>query len=319
MIGPYCIARGLLCIVMGVYGIVMGQPYLLLLLVDEADVENEQGNITKEIFVLPVAPLESHAGYRLEMEDLDVFLDGGEDDKDGWVCLWVWLHIPIPVHRKRPAPSSSRGATSAAAEAPCGSSHMQLKKDLLLQHHNLVKLLAALDVDVCKEYWVHSAPAVMSHVHQGNKTCTICQKACSSTQDLKVHIRGQHMEDPALQCNQCSYTAGDKYGLDVHKCSHLPLEARHKCDQCTKSYSQKWHLRQHQQEHQGRFGPCPHCRATFAQKSGLTAHVPRCPSQEEGPPEKQHVCEICGRKYSCKGGVNLAHEGQALIISHFVM
>ena len=137
-----------------------------------------------------MAPLESHAGYRLEMEDPDVFSDGGEDDKDGWVCPRVWPHLPIPVCRKRPAPSSSRDATSAAAEAPCGSSHTQLRKDLLLQHHNLVKLLAALDVDVCKEYQVHSAPAVLSCVRQGNETCTICQKACSSTQALKVHIRG---------------------------------------------------------------------------------------------------------------------------------
>ena len=259
---------------MGVYGIAMGQPYLLLLLVEEEDVEDEQGNITKEIFVLPMAPLESHAGYRLEMKDPDVFLNSGEDDKDGWVCPQVWPHIPIPVCRKRPAPSSSRGATSAAAEAPCGSSHMQLKKDLLLQHHNLVKLLAALDVNVCKEYWMHSTPAVLSHVCQGNKTCTICQKICSSMQALKVHIRGHHMGDQAFQCDQCSYTAGDKYGLDVHKCSHLPPEARHKCDQCPKSFCQKWHLRQHQLEHQGRFGPCSHCRATFAQKSGLTVHVP---------------------------------------------
>ena len=230
-----------------------------------------------------------------------MFSNGGEDDKGGWVCPRVWLHISIPVCRKRPAPSTSGGATNAAVEAPCGSSHTQLKTDLLLQHHNLVKLLAALDVDACKEYQMHSAPAVLSCVCQGNKTCTFCQKVCSSMQALKVHIRGQHMEDLALQCNQCSYTAGDKYGLDVHKCSHLPPEARHKCDQCSKSYSQKWHLIQHQLEHRGRFGPCPHCRATFTQKSALTAHVPRCPAQEGGPPEKQHVCKICGRKYSHSG------------------
>ena len=67
------------------------------------------------------------------------------------------------------------------------------------------------------------------------------------------------------------------------------------------SHSQKGHLNQHQKEHQGRFGPCPHCRATFAQKSGFVAHVPRWPAEEGGPPEKEHVCEICGRKYSQKG------------------
>ena len=147
---------------------------------------------------------------------------------------------------------------------------MQLKKDLLLQHHNLVKLLAALGVDACKEYQMHSTPTVLSHVHQGNKTCTICQKVCSSMQALKVHIRGQHIDDLALKCDQCNYTAGDKYSLDVHKWNHLPPESRYKCNQCHKSYSQKWHLKQHQQENQGRFGPWPHCRATFVQKSGLS-------------------------------------------------
>ena len=64
---------------------------------------------------------------------------------------------------------------------------------------------------------------------------------------------------------------------------------------------QTGHLNQHQKEHQGRFGPCPHCRATFAQKSGLVKHVPRCSRQQGGVPEKEFVCEICSRKYSRKG------------------
>ena len=94
-----------------------------------------------------------------------------------------------------------------------------------------------------------------------------------------------------------SIQASSSYvGPSVHCHSHLPPESRFQCDQCPKSYSQKWHLKQHQK----RFGPCPHCRATFAQKSGLVAHIPRCPSQEGGVPEKQFSCEICGRKYSHK-------------------
>ena len=267
---------------------------------EEADVEDDQGNITKDLYVLQVAPLEYHASYRLETEDQAVFSDGGDDDPDNWVCSHVWPHIPIPVQRKRLAPSTGRSASNMPAESSCGSAHTQLKKDLLLQHHNLVKMLAALGRDACKEYHMHNAPAVLSHVRQGNKTCVICQCVCSSTQALKVHIRGQHMEDPSLQCHECDYTAGDKHGLDLHHCSHLPPESRFQCDQCPKCYSQKWHLKQHQKEQQGKFGPCPHCRATFAQKSGLVAHITRCPSQEGGAPEKQFSCEICGRKYSRK-------------------
>ena len=90
---------------------------------EEADVEDEAGNIIKEVYVQPVAPLEFHAGYRLASEDPAIFSDGGEDDKDGWVCPRVWPQVPIPVCRL--APSTSRPSTSLAAEAPCGSSHSQ--------------------------------------------------------------------------------------------------------------------------------------------------------------------------------------------------
>ena len=217
---------------------IVSQPELFVFLMEEADIEDEQGNITKELYVLQVAPLESHARYRLKTEDPAVFSDGGDDDPDSWVCPQVRPHVPIPVHRKRSAPSTSVGATNVTSEASCGSAHTQLKKDFFLQHHNLVKLMAALDVDACKEYHMHSTQAVLSHIQQGNKTCTICQHICSSTQALKVYIRGQHMDDPSLQCDQCDYTAGDKYGLDLHHHSHLSPESRYQCDQCLKSYSQ---------------------------------------------------------------------------------
>ena len=159
--------------------------------------------------------MEFHAGYRLASEDPAIFSDGCKDDKDGWVCSRVWPQVPIPVRRL--APSTSRPSTSLATEASCGSSHTQLKRDLLQQNHNLVNLLAALNVDACKEYRLHNTPAVLSRVREGNKTCTIWQKVCRST-----HIRGQHMKDPTLQCSQCEFSAGDKYGLKVHMATHQP-------------------------------------------------------------------------------------------------
>ena len=114
-----------------------------MFLVEEVDVEDEQGNITKELYVLQVAPLESHAGYRLETEDLAVFSDGGDDDPDSWVCPRVWPHIPIPVHRKRSAPFTSVGSANVPSEASCGSTHTQLKKDLLLQHHTFSQVVVS--------------------------------------------------------------------------------------------------------------------------------------------------------------------------------
>ena len=62
--------------------------------------------------------------------------------------------------------------------------------------------------------------------------------------------------------------------------THQPGSKFH-CDQCPCSYNTKGHLKQHQREHQGRFRPCPHCWATFAQKSSLVKHIPGAPSRKE--------------------------------------
>ena len=100
--------------------------WITCILVEEADVEDDQGNITKELYVVQVAPLESHAGYRLETEDPAVFSDGGDDDPYSWVCPRVWPHIPIPIQRRRPALPTGRSASNVLAESSCGSTHTQL-------------------------------------------------------------------------------------------------------------------------------------------------------------------------------------------------
>ena len=139
------------------YGIMTGYRFCYIISVEETDVEDDTGNVLKEVYIQPIEPLEFQAGYRLASEDPAIFSDGGEDDRDGWVCSRPWPQVPIPTHK--PTPSTSRSSTSLATEAPCGSSHSQLKKDLLLQHHNLMNLLTALNVDACKEYKLHNAPA----------------------------------------------------------------------------------------------------------------------------------------------------------------
>ena len=64
MIGLYSIAIGPWCIAIGIYGIAIGSSYCIVLVVEEAAVEDPQGNVTKEVYVLPVAPPESQAGDR---------------------------------------------------------------------------------------------------------------------------------------------------------------------------------------------------------------------------------------------------------------
>ena len=67
-----------------------------MLAVQEYDAEDSEGNVTRMWYVLKVAPLESNPGFSLRQEDPEVFSDGGEDDRDGWVCRRAWLHIQMP-------------------------------------------------------------------------------------------------------------------------------------------------------------------------------------------------------------------------------
>ena len=69
MTGPYGIEISPWCIMTGIHSVAIGLPYYVVPSVEEADVEDPQGNVTKELFMLPIAPLEPHAGYRLETED----------------------------------------------------------------------------------------------------------------------------------------------------------------------------------------------------------------------------------------------------------
>ena len=73
-------------------------------LVEEADVEDDAGNVIKEVYVQPVAPLEFDAGCRLGSEDPEIS-NGGENDRYGWVCPRMWPQAPIPVVGQLPGPA----------------------------------------------------------------------------------------------------------------------------------------------------------------------------------------------------------------------
>ena len=153
-----------------------------MLAVQEYDTEDSEGNVTRMWYVLKVAPLESNLGFSLRQEDPEVFSDGGEDDRDGWVCRRAWPHIQMPSRPARPQASQPR------IEVPTFPQRM--KKDLLEQHHHPCKLMFTLDIDPCKEYRYSCAPAFLSRVRQGNRTCTICNKVCSTIQNLGSTLEG---------------------------------------------------------------------------------------------------------------------------------
>ena len=79
-----------------------------MLAVWEYDAEDNEGNVTRMWYILKVAPLESNPGFSLRQEDPEVYSDGGEDDKDGWVHRRAWSHIQMPSRPTRSQASQVR-------------------------------------------------------------------------------------------------------------------------------------------------------------------------------------------------------------------
>ena len=94
----------------------------------------------------------------------------------------------------------------------------------------------------------------------------------NSTQSLRTHIQGQHMDASHLKCSKCDYSAVHSYTLRLHSRIHDPEGKKFKCDfaGCGRVYNTKGHLNEHQGIHtQGRSPPCPHCGKEFSGTYGL--------------------------------------------------
>ena len=93
-----------------------------------------------------------------------------------------------------------------------------LNKDMMLQHDTACttcKVLDRLGINACKEHQKSSAVAVLARVRRGNTLCSICGHSFNSTQSLRTHIQGQHMDTSHLKCKKCDYSAGDSYSLSL--------------------------------------------------------------------------------------------------------
>ena len=92
------------CVTIDVYGITTGYRFCYIISVKETDVEDDAGNIMKEVYVQPVEPLEFHAGYRLASEDPAIFLMEVKMTEMAECALGHGHKCPFQLASQPPAP-----------------------------------------------------------------------------------------------------------------------------------------------------------------------------------------------------------------------
>ena len=145
--------------------------------VEEFDEEIE-GEVHHQHHLLSCLDLSTEGQYSVHNEDPAIYSDSEEDTMpQAWPDLV--LHTP---------------PTAADIKPP--SIKQQLIKDMMLQHDTACKVLDRMGINACKEHQKSSAVAVLAHVRRGNTLCSICGHSFNSTQSLRTHIQGQHLDAP---------------------------------------------------------------------------------------------------------------------------
>ena len=158
--------------------------------VEEFD-EEVDGEVHHQHRLLSCLHLTTEGQYSLRNEDPSIYSDS---EVDPMPRAWPDLDLPKPP---------------AAAETIPPSAKKQLVKNMMLQHDTACKVLDRLGVNACKEHHRSSVIAVLARVRRGNTLCSICGHSFSSTQSLRTHIQGQHMDASHLKCKKCDYSAGE--------------------------------------------------------------------------------------------------------------
>ena len=164
--------------------------------------EEEGDEIHHQHRLLSCLDLATEGQYSILHEDKSIYSDSEED-----MMSRAWPDVDLP----RP-PSAQEVFPEAVKK--------QLVTDMLLQHSTAAKVLERIGVNACKEYQKTSAISVLARVRKGNRVCSICGHSFSSTQTLRTHIQGQHLDAAHLKCKVCEYSAGDSYSLKLHMRSH---------------------------------------------------------------------------------------------------
>ena len=244
--------------------------------VEEFDEEIE-GEVHCQHHLLSCLDLSTEGQYSVRNEDPTIY---SNSEEDAMPQAWPDLVLPTPP---------------SAADIMPPSIKQQLIKDMMSQHDTACKVLDRMGINACKEHQKSSVVAVLASVRRGNTLCSF-----NSTQSLRTHIQGQHLEATHLKCKKCDYLVGDSYSLSIHARVHDPEGKKFKCNYagCERAYNTKGHLNEHQKSHQlGRSLPCPHCGKDFSGMYGLKCHLLSCASTPGSAPEKQFQCEVCNKSY----------------------
>lgn len=103
--------------------------------------------------------------------------------------------------------------------------------------------------------------------------CLACNKVFKYRQDLRVHVRRDHLLERRHKCPECDMSFFSAKVLQMHMVKHSKLRA-HKCTVCTKAFSRKYTLREHLKIHYNiRRFKCEHCDQAFVQKCSWRGHM----------------------------------------------
>ena len=138
--------------------------------------EEIEGVVYKRRRVLTTLALTTEDAYSVQ-HDANIYSDDEEE------CQFerAWPDLQLP---KAPTPASMMSEEIKAT----------IISDMLSQHSTACKVLDLLGVDAFAQHKRNSAAAVLARVSKGNRLCTICNTSLSSTQALRTHIQGQHIQ-----------------------------------------------------------------------------------------------------------------------------
>uniref|UniRef100_UPI00358EAC26 zinc finger protein 557-like isoform X1 n=2 Tax=Myxine glutinosa TaxID=7769 RepID=UPI00358EAC26 len=128
---------------------------------------------------------------------------------------------------------------------------------------------------------------VGNDLNEGPFTCSICEKAFKSLNDLKAH-ETIHMCEESYKCSVCAKRFQYFSCMKKHESVHSP---EHVCSVCGKSFKTSSYLKRHENIHTDKKPyKCFACEKSFRRSSCLKRH--------ENSHTGKHTCSVCKKAFS---------------------